>query len=430
VISAIHWQALRLWLKGAVFHSRPEPASHTISVVDPMTMKTVELLGTSIFARLARVGTVELTLPNGRTTTLGTGRPLANLQLEDYSVIQDIASRGLTGFAEGYMSGRLDTTDLPGLLEWGLANQRSWFEHPLSRWTLPARKLFQRVRPERRHHRVRTMNDHYNLGNAFYEAWLDETMTYSSARFVTPDQSLADAQRNKYRTIADAAGLGPGMRVLEIGCGWGGFAEYAASERGCQVVGVTLSEEQAGYAQKRVANAGLSDQVDIRIQDFRLVEGRFDAVVSIEMIESVDETQWAELFRTIARSLEPGSLCAMQIITIADSEWKHYRGRTDFIQQYIFPGGQLPAPKILEALSTQAGLGVEKVETFGLDYARTLKEWHGRFAASWPALEAEHGLDERFRRMWDLYLLLCAAGFRTGRINVEQWVFSTQPTAT
>lgn len=389
-------------------------------------MNVLELLGTSIFARLAREGTIELTHPDGRTTTVGTGGPLADLQLEDYSVIRDIARRGLTGFAEAYMSSRVDTTDLRGLLEWGLANQRSWFEHPMSRWTLPARSLFQRVRPERRHHRVRTMNDHYNLGNTFYEAWLDETMTYSSARFATPDQSLADAQRNKYRTIADAAGLSPGMRVLEIGCGWGGFAEYAASERGCQVVGVTLSEEQAGYAQKRVANAGLSDQVDIRIQDFRTVEGRFDAVVSIEMIESVDETQWTELFRTIARSLEPGALGAMQIITIADSEWERYRGRADFIQQYIFPGGQLPAPKILEALSAQAGLEVEKVETFGLDYARTLNEWHRRFTVSWPALEAENGLDGRFRRMWDLYLLLCAAGFRTGRINVEQWAFSKQ----
>jgi cyclopropane-fatty-acyl-phospholipid synthase len=268
------------------------------------------------------------------------------------------------------------------------------------------------------------MNDHYNLSNQFYERWLDETMTYSSARFDRPDESLEQAQRNKYRSIADHAGIGPGMRVLEIGCGWGGFAEYAASERDCDVVAITLSTEQASYARKRMAEHGLSDRVDIRVQDFREIEGEFDAIVSIEMIESIDETHWPALFAMISRSLGSGSRAALQVITIEDSEWERYRSRADFIQQYIFPGGQLPAPNVLRRLAAGAHLDIEKIEVFGLDYARTLAAWGTRFEAAWPELSTRHGLDERFRRMWTLYLTLCEAGFRIGRINVEQWVFA------
>lgn len=387
-------------------------------------MRLSERLGIWVVRLLGRKGSLLLTLPNGTTRILGSGEPSADLRIGEYSVLSPILRRGLTGFAEGYMEGLLDTSDLEALLRWGVANQRSWFDHPLSRWTLPVRRLFQKIIPERRHHKVRSMGDHYNLGNSFYEAWLDETMTYSSARFASPSQDLTQAQLNKYETIADAAGLEPGMRVLEIGCGWGGFAQYAASERGCEVVGITLSEEQAAYAANRISNAGLGDKVQILVQDFREVDGRFDAVVSIEMIESVDETQWGDLFETMADTLGPHGLAAMQVITIADSEWERYRSRADFVQQYIFPGGQLPAPAVIEQLAGTVGLQVEKVETFGLDYARTLETWHGRFEESWDELAAEHGLDKRFRRMWNLYLLMCAAGFRMGRINVEQWVFA------
>lgn len=383
----------------------------------------VERFGPWVFGRLARVGTLRLTLPDGRTLSYGTDEPHADLTIVDYSAVSGLLRRGLIGFGEGYMSQALDTTDLRALLSWGVANKRSWFEHPLTRWTSPIRSLWQKITPERRHPKVRSMNDHYNLGNEFYEEWLDETMTYSSARFTAPHQSLADAQRHKYSAIADAAGLVPGMRVLEIGCGWGGFAEYAASIRGCDVVAITLSEEQATYARKRIAEAGLADRVEIRVQDFRNVEGDYDAVVSIEMIESVDETHWRPLFETISRSLKTDARAAMQIITIEDGEWERYRSRGDFIQQYIFPGGQIPAPKVIDAIARNSDLRVEKVETFGLDYARTLQEWRDRFTSAWPNLKNEFGLDERFRRMWDLYLTLCEAGFRMGRIDVEQWVF-------
>ena len=214
------------------------------------------------------------------------------------------------------------------------------------------------------------------------------------------------------------------MRVLEIGCGFGGFARFAAQEIGCHVLGITLSSEQAAYARETARRAGVEDRVEVRVQDFRDVDAQFDAIVSIEMIESVDETHWPDLFATMSRGVTPGGRIAMQAITIADSEWERYRSRADFIQQYIFPGGQLPAPKVLRRLASDAGLRVERSDTFGLDYARTLRLWRERFNAQWETLRVDHALDERFRRMWELYLTMCESGFQTGRINVEHWVFA------
>jgi len=387
-------------------------------------MTLIERISLGIFGALARTGTLQVILPGGQQRAIGSGEPAALIQLKDHSAVGDVLRAGVMGFADAYMDERIKTPDLPALMEWSVANRSAWFEHPLARATTPARRLWQRIRPERRHPRVRTMGDHYNLGNDFYRAWLDETMAYSSARFAYPEQSLADAQINKYRIIADHAGLEPGMRVLEIGCGWGGFAAYAAGNRGCEVVGITLSEEQALLAKQRLAEKGLADRVDIRLEDFRDVDSEFDAIVSIEMIESVDETHWPALFTTIAQHLRAGGKAAMQTITIADDAWERYRTRADFIQQYIFPGGQLPAPKILTQLAARAGLIVQQVETFGLDYARTLALWRERFEAAWTSLRRDNGLDARFHRMWDLYLSLCEAGFRIGRINVEQWVFA------
>jgi cyclopropane-fatty-acyl-phospholipid synthase len=383
-----------------------------------------ERLAVRAVSSVARRGSLQLVLPSGTKTTIGTGAPEAQLVVHDAAALPRLLRGGLTGFAEAYMDGQLDTPDLAALLGWGGANHDSWLRHPLARAFAPVQRLARRVGPERRHPRVRSMNDHYNLGNAFYAAWLDETMTYSSARFAHPDQDLAAAQRNKYRTIADHAGLQPGMRVLEIGCGWGGFAEHAATERGCEVVAITLSEEQAGHARMRMDERGLADLVTVDITDFRAVTGRFDAVVSIEMIESIDERQWPDLFTVVARSLRPGARAVLQAITITDVAWERYRARTDFIRQYIFPGGQLPAPKVLRALADGAGLAVEQVETFGLDYARTLATWRDRFEAAWPVLRSEHALDERFHRMWALYLCLCETGFRMGRTDVEQWVLA------
>ena len=270
-------------------------------------MTLVERIVVWVMTHTAKEGSLTLTLPSGTTTTIGSGDPIADVGVVDSSVLPMILRHGATGFAEAYMEDRLETSDIAALLRWGAANHDGWFTSHLGRFLTPLRKLWLRIRPERRHPRVTSMVDHYNLGNDFYASWLDPTMTYSSARFTNPDQSLEAAQRHKYETIAHHVGLAPGMTVLEIGCGWGGFAEYAAGELGCAVVGLTIAEEQARFARKRIAGRGLTDLVDIRLQDFREVEGTFDAVVSIEMIESIDESQWPELFATISRT--PGTGC-------------------------------------------------------------------------------------------------------------------------
>ncbi|NNF63795.1 MAG: class I SAM-dependent methyltransferase [Acidimicrobiia bacterium] len=387
-------------------------------------MTLIERVAAAVLARIATHGSLSITWASGSTTVIGSGAPHADIALRDPGAGLAIVRGGLTGFADAYMDGDVETTDLRALLLWGAANHDAWFATTIAKAGGRVRRAWLEVRPERRHPRVRSMTDHYNLGNEFYEAWLDPTMTYSSARFEQPDQSLSDAQLHKYRTIASQAGLEPGMHVLEIGCGWGGFARFAAETLGCTVVGVTISDEQARYARKIMANAGITDKVDIRLEDFRETTGTFDAVVSIEMIESIDESQWPDLFTTISNRLRAGGRAAMQIITIGDELWDRYRTSPDFIQEYIFPGGQLPAPKVLNSLAAGSGLSVEQVETFGLDYARTLQHWQDRFGAAWPKLSDSNGLDARFKRMWDLYLTVCEAGFRSGRVDVQQWLFA------
>lgn len=383
-------------------------------------MSTAERFGLWVFGLLARRGGLRLGLPDGRTHRVGTGGPEAEITVHDYSAVRDVLRTGLTGFAEAHMDGRIDTPDLRRLLLWGAANQEAWFQHPLARLTLPFRKAWQTIRPERRHPRVRSMNDHYNLGNDFYTAWLDETVTYSSGRFDGPGTTLGDAQRAKYRSVCEHAGLRAGMRVLEIGCGWGGFAEFAAAEYGVHVTGLTIAAEQADFARARLADAGLGDRVDVLLEDFREHEGTYDAVVSIEMIESVDETVWPDLFAAFHDRVVPGGRAVMQAIVIDDDLWEGYRRRRDFIQRYVFPGGQLPAPLVIERLTDETGLRIETVDTFGRDYARTLAEWRTRFRQAWPSL----GFDERFRRLWELYLGYCEAGFLLGRIDVGQWVMA------
>lgn len=387
-------------------------------------MSTLAAVTRWMLDRIVKEGTLTVQTGSGAEIVVGSGEPFAAVAFEDTASMVAVARHGVLGFAEAYMDGRVTTPDLRALLQWAAVNHDAWFESLPAKVLSPVRGWWLRIRPERRHPRVRSMLDHYNLGNDFYTAWLDSTVTYSSARFQHPDQSLDEAQRNKYHTIARHAGLQPGMTVLEIGCGWGGFAAFAAEEYGVSVVGVTISQEQAAFARKRMAERGLTDLVDIRLEDFRETEGSFDAVVSIEMIESIDETQWPDLFTVIAARLKPGAIAAMQVITIDDHLWDQYRRKADFIQQYIFPGGQLPAPRVLRSLAANVGLRVDQIETFGLDYARTLSLWHERFGAAWGELENSEGLDQRFRRMWELYLTVCEAGFQSGRIDVEQWVFT------
>ncbi len=275
-------------------------------------------------------------------------------------------------------------------------------------------------RPRRRRGAVGAMADDYNLGNKFYEQWLDPTVSYSSA-FYDGTDDLEQAQRAKYDRVLERANIGSGSKVLEIGCGWGGFAE-AATGAGARITGVTIAQEQLDYVEKRAAEGGWTQESDFQLRDFADASGSYDAVVSIEMIESVDHDRWPELFETVSKRLKPGGRAVFQIITIDDGVWDTYSGRNDFIREYIFPGGRLPAPKVLSELSEAAGLQTVDVLDFGQSYARTLADWSDRFEAAWPTIE-EMGFDDRFHRMWRYYLSYCQAGFELGRISVQQWTW-------
>jgi cyclopropane-fatty-acyl-phospholipid synthase len=382
---------------------------------------TVDRAPHRLFSRLVRVGRLELVSDRRRLLLAGTRQgPTVRLTVHHPRALIRIARGGALGFAEAYMLGEVDTPDLAEFFLWGGLNQDAFREGRLgSGLFTAARRVWQRLARDLSHRNVGSTAEHYDIGNDFYAAWLDETMSYSSARFEHRGQSLAAAQRNKYARLAGRAGIRPGDTVLEIGCGWGGFAEYVAGELGCRVTAITLSEEMASFTEKRMVERGLEYLVDVRVEDFRRITGTFDAVVSVEMIESIDEPQWPELFVTIHGRLRPGGRAAMQAITILDSEWGAYRRGRDFIQRCVFPGGQLPSPGTLDALAAQHGLTISEIEEFGLDYARTLDEWHDRFERAWPGLASKQ-FDEHFRRLWKLYLAYCEAGFRLGRINVRQ----------
>jgi cyclopropane-fatty-acyl-phospholipid synthase len=370
-------------------------------------------------------GSIAIRFPDGavwhRAGTLP--GPAAQFEIGRWKALRRILVGGALGFAEAYMEGELDTGDLRTLIAFALAN-KAGLENRLT--GLVSARLWNRLRhlcrANTRRGSRRNVAAHYDLGNTFYRLWLDETMSYSAGVFETGGEDLATAQRNKYRRIAEMAGLNPGANVLEIGCGWGGFAQYAAREFDCRVTGLTLSAEQLRYAQARVHRAGLADRIELRLQDYRDCRGRYDAVVSIEMFEAVGERNWPNYFRLLADRLAPEGIAALQVITIHDDRFDLYRRSADFIQRYIFPGGMLPTAGLIARHAASAGLTVTDRRTFGGDYARTLAVWADAFAANWPKIR-RLGFDERFRRMWEYYLAYCEAGFRNGTIDVVQFQF-------
>ncbi len=365
-------------------------------------------------------GAISLRFPSG-TTSHYRGRgdgPEVDLQIRSWAALRRIALGGELGFAEAYLAGEIEVDDLHGLLHLAAMNQ-----HVLDRRMVGMgfMRLVNRVahllRPNTRRGSRRNIAAHYDLGNDFYKLWLDGTMSYSSARFEAADEPLEDAQNRKYRRIAELAGIKSGSRVLEVGCGWGGFAELAARELDCRPVGLTISEAQFGFARERLARAGLAGKADIRLEDYRDSTGLYDAVVSIEMFEAVGERNWPLYFRVLRDRMATGAKAALQIITISEDRYPSYRRSADFIQRYIFPGGMLPTREILEKLAQRAGLTVLSNDGFGRDYAQTLRLWRERFQANWPAIQSL-GFDDRFRRMWDYYLRYCEVGFSLGTIDV------------
>jgi cyclopropane-fatty-acyl-phospholipid synthase len=375
-----------------------------------------------IAARNWTAGSLTIVLPSGHELRLSGAEPGpdARLIVRDFHFVSRVLASADIGFGEGFMAGEWDTPDLSALLEALTAN----FDRleKLVRGNVFMRTLDTLAHALNRNSRRgsrRNIYAHYDLGNAFYARWLDPGMTYSSARFERPGQPLGEAQHHKYATLAREIGLTRGRHVLEIGCGWGGFAEFAAREIGARVTGVTISRAQHDFARKRLFDQGLAELADIRLQDYRDVEGKFDAVASIEMFEAVGEAYWPAYFAKVRDVLSPGGRAGLQIITIRDELFRTYRARSDFLRKYVFPGGMLPSERRLREETERAGLEWKAIARFGQNYADTLAQWSASFENAWEEIRGL-GFDERFRRLWRFYLSYCEAGFRTARTDVVQ----------
>ncbi|NBQ86823.1 MAG: class I SAM-dependent methyltransferase [Betaproteobacteria bacterium] len=377
----------------------------------------------SLMQRL-RHGTLTVQLPDGTSQVFGNGElPHAAITLKNWKVCSAALKSGDIGFAEGYIDGDWTTPSLTELLRVFLINRKevedviygSW----LGRLAYRIRHLLNR---NTRANSQKNIHAHYDLGNAFYELWLDDTMNYSSAWFEgNPAQTLRDAQHAKVRRALRMAQVRPGDRVLEIGCGWGALAEMATTEFAASITGVTLSTEQLRFANARMQRLGTAHRSDLRLQDYRDIHGGpFDAVCSIEMIEAVGREYWPTYFSTIAQQLKAGGHACIQSIVIRDELFERYIRSTDFIQQYIFPGGCLPCPREVHAQARLAGLEVVDEFAFGADYAETLRRWREKFLAE-KARVLQTGFDERFIRIWEFYLAYCEAAFAQSDIDVVQY---------
>lgn len=394
-----------------------------------LALREAPAAGRTVLRLLQRLrhGHLELRTPQGVTLRLGapagTASLHARLELADWQVASAVLRSGDIGFAESYLAGHWNTPDLAALLRLMLANRHEIEAAIHGHW---AGRLLYRLRHRlRRNSRAgsrRNVHAHYDLGNGFYRLWLDDTMTYSSAWFGGDfGQTLQQAQRAKMHRALRQAGVGEGMRMLEIGCGWGALAETAAREFGARVVGVTLSTEQLTHGMRRLAHAGLSERVELRLQDYRDIDdGPFDAIVSIEMVEAVGQAYWPAYFGTLRRLLRPGGRACVQAIVIRNELFEDYLRGTDFIQQYIFPGGCLLSRREIHRQAGLAGLQVLDEMAFGADYAETLRRWRRAFLAQRDAVLAQ-GFDERFVRLWTFYLAYCEAGFDAGDIDVVQF---------
>jgi cyclopropane-fatty-acyl-phospholipid synthase len=370
-------------------------------------------------------GALRVVTPDRQVLAFGDGSAPVLLDLSNWDVFGAALRSGDIGFAETYIDGSWRTDNLTGLIAL-LARNRERIESLVygSWWGSLLYRIKHLLNRNSKAGSRKNIHAHYDIGNSFYKLWLDPSMTYSSALF-TPEAGgdLHQAQTAKYARILSQLALKPNDKVLEIGCGWGGFAEQAAREAGVHVTGLTLSTEQLAWAQKRLADAGLAAQADLRLCDYRDSDGQYDAVASIEMFEAVGESYWPSYFECVARSLKPGGMACIQTITIADELFERYRKSTDFIQQYIFPGGMLPSPSGFASMAAQHGLEVTAELRFGIDYADTLVAWRKAFHANLKAIRAQ-GFDERFIRTWEFYLCYCEAAFRERNTDVMHFTLT------
>ncbi|WP_425098531.1 class I SAM-dependent methyltransferase [Tropicibacter sp. S64] len=367
-------------------------------------------------------GRLDFVLPDGRVFR-ATGKlpgPRAELHIHNPDIFARLIREGDLGFCEAYLDEWWSSPDLMAFLDLVHADNDDLYDgFPGMGLVRAWENLRFWMQRNSKRGAKRNIAHHYDLGNDFYGLWLDRTMTYSSALFETGEETLEEAQTAKYAALVDRMGVQPGEHVLEIGCGWGGFAEYAAKERGLRVTCLTISREQYAYAKARIESAGLADRVTFKLQDYRDETGTYDGIASIEMFEAVGEKYWPIYFATLKRCLKPGRSAALQIITVQHKRWEVYRRGVDFIQKYIFPGGMLPSPVVLRQEIAKAGLRDDGSFEFGESYSITLRRWHADFNARWPEI-ARHGFDTRFQRMWNFYLASCAATFHFGNCDVTQ----------
>lgn len=367
-------------------------------------------------------GRIDIILPDGRHFRADGAEPghVAEVHVHNTDVFARTVREGDLGFCESYMDGWWSTPDLMAFMDLMHDDMEHIYDGFPGQFLV---RFYERMRfwlqNNSKKQARKNISYHYDLGNEFYGLWLDDTMTYSSAKFVTGQESMEAGQIEKYKCMVDQMGVQPGDHVLEIGCGWGGFAEYAAKERGLRVTGLTISQAQHDYAVARMQKAGLSDKVTIKMQDYRDEKGIYDGIASIEMFEAVGEKYWPVYFETLHDRLKPGKNATLQIITVEHRRWHVYKRGVDFIQKYIFPGGMLPSPVVLRQEIEKAGLHVAQSIEFGESYSQTLRRWHDTFNARWDQVQAL-GFDDRFRRMWNFYLTSCAGTFHSGNCDVTQ----------
>jgi len=371
--------------------------------------------------RLER-GRLDFVLPDGRRFRVE-GRepgPVAEIDIHNPDCFARLIREGDLGFCDAYLEGWWSTPDLQAFMDLVQGGNEGVYDgYPGMGLVRAYEKLRFWLQSNSKRQARKNIAYHYDLGNDFYRLWLDDTMTYSSALFQTGQESLERAQMQKYASMVDRMGAQPGDHVLEIGCGWGGFAEYAAKERGLKVTCLTISQAQYDFAVERIAKAGLSDRVTFKLQDYRDERGQYDGIASIEMFEAVGEKYWPVYFDTLRERLKPGRHATLQIITVPDRRFETYRKSVDFIQKYIFPGGMLPSPAALKREIDRAGLRLRDSFEFGQSYSDTLRRWHEVFNARWDDV-AKMGFDDRFRRMWNFYLTSCAGAFRGEICDVTQ----------
>ena len=386
-------------------------------------MKTPSFRGQMFLKVLknAKHGTLDLVFPDGSREQYGEGELRIHVHLKNWKALDLLFSKGDIGLAEAIVDDLMVVDDVAALVEWACRNDQDLAKVIYGSWygTI-ASKIHHFLNRNNRKGAQKNIMAHYDLGNEFYSLWLDESMTYSSAIFKTPNQSLADAQNEKYDQIIDSLEIKSGDHLLEIGCGWGGFFSRAIERTGCRVTAVANSPEQIRYNQAKIEKQNMKDHVQVLQQDYRDISGCFDKVISIEMIEAVGEQYWNTFFSKMRASLKDKGRAAIQGITIREDLFYSYKKGTDFIQQSVFPGGMLLTDKAVSKASEQNGLTVYGSNEFGLDYARTLKLWRENFNKALPHVRAM-GFDDRFIRLWNLYLSYCEGAFRAQRISVSQY---------